>query len=162
MKTLKQLISLFKSIVSPVTQGNHRLILFAAAVKALHTDASPNDVAPDEYGCAETVYDILDTAFPLSVGFPFTVSTSQLYRALVSSNKFIKIETPLEGDIVISPTGYGNGGLTNGHVGIKGEGEKIMSNSSATGTFEENYTMETWKARYVGLGGYPMEFFRRV
>lgn len=162
MKTLKQLIALFKSIWSPVTQGNNRLILLAAAFKALGTDASPADVAPDELGCAETVYDILATAFPSNVGFSFTVSTSQLYRSLLASSKYMQIDQPLEGDIVISPTGYGNGNLSNGHVGIKGELDKIMSNSSDTGTFVENYTVETWRARYVAIGGYPMVFFRRI
>ncbi|MES2409550.1 MAG: hypothetical protein V4509_04620 [Patescibacteria group bacterium] len=162
MKTLKQLIALFKNAVSPITVGNNRLILFATAVKALGTDASPADVAPDEVGCAETIYDILGAAFPLNVGFAFTVSTSQLYRSLLASPKYIRIDQPLEGDIVISPSGYGNGGLSNGHVGIKGELDKIMSNSSATGTFEENYTMQGWKDRYVAIGGYPMAFFRRV
>lgn len=162
MKTLKQLIALFTKALSPVTQGNNRLILFATAVKALRTDASPADVAPDELGCAETIYDILASAFPLNVGFPFTVSTSQLYMSLRTCDKYILVDQPLEGDIVISPSGYGNGALSNGHIGIKGELDKIMSNSSATGTFEENYTMDTWKARYVGIGGYPMVFFRRV
>lgn len=162
MKTLKQLIALFKNAISPVTVGNNRLILFATAVKALGTDASPSDVAPDEVGCAETVYDILLRAFPFSVGFPFTVSTSQMYRGLTQSNRYIRIDSPLEGDIVISPTGYGNGGLSNGHVGIKGERDIIMSNSSDSGKFEENYTMDAWKARYAGLGGYPVCFFRRV
>lgn len=160
-KSLRQLIALFKSPVSPVTQGNSRLILFATAVKALGTDASPHDVAPDEYGCAETVWDVLDsTGLPNDI--PFTVSTNQLYKGLLASKYFIKVDQPLEGDILISPTGYGNGNLSNGHVGIIGQLPAIMSNSSATGKFEENYTLDTWKARYVDIGGYPMAYFRRV
>lgn len=162
MKTLRQLLALFTSPVNPLTYNNSRLYLFAVALKYIGTDASPNDVAPDELGCAETVYDILQTAFPLNVGFPFVISTSKLYDALKISSKYIKIDQPLEGDIVISPTGYGNGNLSNGHVGIKGEGDKIMSNDSSTGLFKENYTMADWKKRYVTLGGYPMVYFRRV
>jgi len=117
-KTLKQLVQLFKNAISPVTAGNNRLILFATAVKALGTDASPNDVAPDEYACAETVWDILAMAFPLNVGFPFTVSTNQLYKFLKNCSQYIQVDNPLEGDIIISPTGYGNGVLPNGHTGI--------------------------------------------
>ncbi len=162
MKTLKQLIKLYKNIVNPVTQGNNRLILYAAALDCLGKDASPQDVAPDEVGCAETVYDILASAFPLKVGFSLEISTSKLYDALKVSKKFIKIDQPLQGDIVISPTGYGNGKLSNGHVGIKGEDDVIMSNDSATGLFLENYTVTTWKKRYVTLGGYPMLYFRRI
>lgn len=162
MKSLKQLLSLFSNIINPVTQGNNRLILFATAVKALGTDASPNDIAPDELGCAETVYDILSTAFPFNVGFPFLISTSKFYDAIKVSSKYIKVDQPLEGDIVLSPSGHGNGKLSNGHIGVKGELDKIMSNSSATGKFMENFTMQTWKDRYVKLGGYPMLYFRRV
>lgn len=162
MKSLKQLLQLFKNTVNPLTQGNNRLILFATAISCLGIDASPQDIAPDELGCAETVYDILARAFPLNVGFPLVISTSKLYDALKSSSKYIKIDQPLEGDIIISPTGYGNGGLSNGHVGIKGELDKIMSNSSFTGKFEENYTIVTWKARYTDIGGYPMFYFRRT
>jgi len=33
------------------------------------------------------------------------------------------------------------------------------SNNSATGLFEENFTLETWKKRYVDNGGFPMLFF---
>ncbi len=148
-KTIRQLLNLFKNILNPITMGNNRLTLFAVALRVLGTDASPHDVAPDELGCAETIYDILLTAFPFRVGFSFTVSTYTLYNALRSSKKYIKVDMPLEGDIVISPTGYGSGGLSNGHVGIKGELDKIMSNSSSTGKLEENYTMKTWKERYV-------------
>lgn len=162
MKSLKQLVQLFMNYVNPVTIGNNRLILFAVAVKCLGTDASPNDVAPDEYGCAETVYDVLQRAFPLNVGFPFTVSTYTLYNAIRASKQYIKVDQPLEGDIVISPTGYGNGNLPNGHVGIKGEKDLIMSNNSNTGKFEENYTLDGWKLRYVDKGGYPMLYFRRI
>lgn len=162
MKSLKQLLALFSNIINPVNEGNNRLILFSAAVKALGTDASPNDVAPDEYGCAETVWDVLSMAFPFNVGFAFTVSTNQMYKRLSNSPLYIRVDQPLEGDIVISPTGYGNGKLPNGHVGIKGEDNKIMSNNSSNGMFEENYTMAGWKARYVTKGGYPMAYFRRV
>lgn len=162
MKTLKQLLALFGQIINPINEGNNRLILFSAAVSSLGTDASPNDVAPDEYGCAETVWDILALAFPFKVGFPFTVSTNQMFKYLSGSPLYIQIDQPAEGDIVISPTGYGNGKLPNGHVGIKGENDTIMSNDSFSGTFGENYTLSTWKSRYVDLGGYPMVFFRRV
>lgn len=160
MFSLKYLISLFKSPISPVTKGNNRLILFAAAVKCIGTDASPNDIAPDELACAETINAIHKLAFGFEIGG--TVSTSQLYKALKSSKYFIQVDQPLEGDIVISPSGYGNGKLSNGHVAIKGELDKLMSNNSPTGTFEENYTMDTWKKRYVTLGGYPMLSFRRI
>src|SRR3954462_12894985 len=59
---------------------------------------------------------------------------------------------PPSGDIVISPTGYGNGSMPNGHVGIIGDNGQIMSNNSATGLWDIHFTLASWKARYVDQG----------
>ncbi len=140
--------------------GSARSMLYLTAISCLGKDASPNDIAPDEYGCAETVNAIHKIAFGAEIGGD--VSTYRLYAALLSHKRFIGVDVPDKGDIVISPTGYGNGKMTNGHVGIVSEGGRIMSNSSDSGLFLENYTLESWKLKYVVGGGYPMKFFRRV
>ena len=158
--SLKELLKLFKPMINPINEKNNRLILFSFAVQALGTDASPNDVAPDEFGCAESINQIHQNAFGFQIGGG--LSTYRMYKALLESLFFIKIDQPSEGDIVISPTGYGNGKLPSGHVGIVGERGKIMSSSSATGRFEENYTIKTWENRYRKIGGYPIHYFRRV
>lgn len=167
--SLKELLAKFSSIINPVTQGNNRLVLYDEALKCIGTDASPNDVAPDEVGCAETVSDLLIGAFGYNVGIAFTVSTNTLYKELLASRSFIQVDRPLEGDIIISPTGYGNGGLSNGHVGIMDtidntnfDNSLIMSNDSATGKFLQNYTLGRWKARYQQIGKYPVAFFRKL
>lgn len=152
-----------------VTKGNNRLTIYATALSFLGKDASPNDVAPDEYGCAETVYDILRAALGFNVGISFTVSTNSLYNELKASKAYIQTDQPLEGDIWISPTGFGSGALPNGHVAIVGrvdnnsaDNTQLMSNDSATGNFMQNYTVSTWKKRYVDLGGYPCFIFRKI
>lgn len=167
--TLAKLLSLFKSIFNPITQGNNRLLIYATALSYLGKDASPNDVAPDEYGCAETVYDILQDALGRNVGISFTVSTNALYNELRTSKAYVQTDQPLEGDIWISPTGLGNGNLPNGHVAIVGQVDNttlgntlLMSNNSATGNFLQNYTIQTWEDRYVTLGGYPCFIFRKI
>lgn len=164
--SLKQLVGLFTNPISPITEGNNRLILFAYAVKALGTDASPDDVAPDEYGCADTVCNILIKAFGVKKNIAFTVSTNLLFNELEKSPYYTRVDQPLSGDIIISPTGYGDGRLPNGHVGIIGQitGDNIviMSNDSMTGKFLENYNLKTWRARYIAKGGYPVYFFRRI
>lgn len=139
---------------------NNRTKLFNTAVKSLGIDASPNDLAPDEVGCAETVNAIFKATFGKEVGGG--LSTGLMYKALKDDKRFIKVDQALPGDIIISPTGYGTGGLSNGHVGIVGENESIMSSSSATGTFESNYTLKKWVARYRDKGGYPIYFFRVI
>ena len=139
----------------------NRVVLYETALGFIGVDASPNDMAPDELGCADTVCSILEAAFPNNAGFPHVISTTQLYRSLQNSPLYEMVTAPLHGDIVISPTGYGNGSLANGHVGIKGMGLNILSNSSASGDFISNFTMDSWRARYVTKGGFPMVFYRR-
>lgn len=134
--------------------------LYMIALTCLGVDASPNDIAPDEYGCAETVNAIHTRAFGAPIGGD--VSTYRLYSAIRVHSRFIGSDTPRRGDIVLSPSGYGNGKLSNGHVGIVGDNGVIMSNDSKTGLFTENFTLDSWRKRYVDLGGYPMLFFRRV
>lgn len=158
LKRLVVLLSAYLAHPDPTPQGK----LFITAVCSLGTDASPNDVAPDEYGCAETVDTIHKKAFGLYVGGRLTLSTAVLYSILKTSRKWRKVDDPTPGCIVISPTGYGSGALSNGHVGIVSADGKIMSNTSATGRFEENYTLDTWRKRYVAVGGFPMDFFQKV
>lgn len=154
-----RLIGLLKAyIASPDPTASGRFYIIA--VSCLGSDASPNDIAPDEYGCAETINAIHKKVFGFEIGGG--LSTYLLYNVLLTSKYFIKIDSPKAGDIVISPTGYGNGKLSNGHVGIVGKENVIMSNDSATGLFLENYTLDKWRARYVALGGYPMAYFRRI
>jgi hypothetical protein len=134
--------------------------LYTTAVRCLGVDASPNDVAPDEYGCAETVNAIHRLAFGFDIGGD--VSTHRMFEALEYSRYFTRVEQPLPGDIIISPTGYGNGKLSSGHVGIMDFDGVIMSNNSWTGRFERNYNLTTWRERYVGIGGFPVLFYRRI
>jgi hypothetical protein len=37
-----------------------------------------------------------------------------------------------------------------------------MSNNSDTGRWDIHYTLATWKARYVDIGGFPLVYFRRM
>lgn len=155
----KKLLELLSLRQAPQGRTN-REKLYNTAVSCLGTDASPNDVAPDEYGCAESVNEVHKKCF----GFPIggELSTYKMYAVLKSSPLFTKVDSPLNGDIIISPTGYGNGDLSNGHVGIMSTMGNIMSNNSRTGKFEQNYDLLSWNNRYKKIGGYPVDFFRRV
>jgi hypothetical protein len=86
-------------------------------------------------------------------------STKLMYEILEKSDRFIPVEYSLPGDIVISPTGYGNGNLPNGHVGIVGK-YGIMSNNSETGFWELNYTLVGWIKQFRTFGGFPVRFYR--
>lgn len=137
----------------------NRVKLYETALSFLGTDASPLDEAPDEYGCADSVSKVVLKCFPGTI--KGSLSTAELYNQFNTSNQFAKVSQFRFGDIIISPTGMGHG-LPNGHVGILGEGEEIMSNTSATGLWTQNYTVTSWVARYRTLGGYPIFFFRKL
>lgn len=138
-----------------------RELLVQMAITHLGTDASPNDLAPDELGCAETVNAIYKKLYGVEIGGG--VSTYYLFKALREHKDFKRVDAPMPGDIAISPTGYSaSKTVPNGHVGIVGFNGSIMSNDSRTGTFEQNFTLDSWKRYYIDRGRYPMQFFRRV
>lgn len=143
-----------------------REAIYSAAVSFLGKDASPNDLAIDDYGCADSVCGVLTKAL-VYPGFEWTVSTLTLYTTMKKSLDYIEVDAShaKRGDILISPTGMSsipNTPVSNGHTGVVGDGETIMSNNSAKGIWESNYTFKTWSDRYVRKGGYKMHFFRKV
>lgn len=126
----------------------------------LNKDASPRDIAPDTLGCAESVSNIIKTAFG---DMKIHTSTIALKSALIANSKFRAILGGyLPGDVIISPTGSGNGKLKNGHAGIFVADGRIASNDSDTGLFQDNYSLDAWVSRYRTLGGFKIYIFRRV
>ena len=128
----------------------NRIKLYEAPRSFIGTDASPNDLAPDELGCAETVNEIIREALGEYLHADNRLSTYWLYKALRESQNFKEVFIPVSGLIVILPIGYGtrrnpDGTLAspNGHVGIVMLDGKIASNDSRTGKFEENYTIDS-------------------
>lgn len=149
------------SQLPPPEGSSNRERLFYAAVKNLGTDASPNDVAPDEYGCVESVACIFRQCFGYSIGEE--LSTYRLYEVLRKSPLWtlIPISAALRGDLILSPSGLGNGTIS-GHTGYIGENGLIMSNDSATGLFSTKYDLKKWLERYQQKGGMPVFCFRKV
>lgn len=157
---LKEKFSLWKTILdltSKLAKAKPRSdALYQAALSFLGTDASPYDQAPDMVGCADSVSAVIQKVLP---GFPTIVSTLSLYLYLKNDPRFREVSAPVPGAIIISPTGMSDTKkLANGHTGICGEGNKIMSNNSYKGLWEQNYTTETWRARYEAAG-YPIFYF---
>ena len=114
----------------------------------------------NEFGCAESVNNVVFKAFGDYAGGD--LSTARMYLAIQNNWKFAQVTTPIKGDIIISPTGYGNGSMPNGHTGIMGDNGQIMSNNSDTGIWDIHYNLASWKARYVDQGGFPQIYFRRM
>jgi hypothetical protein len=121
-------------------------------------DASPNDLAPDELGCADTVSAIVHEAFP---DFPANIlSTVVLNANLKAHPKFKLVKDPQPGDIIVSPTV----GKTVGHTGICFEEARIASNNSFgpnKGRFTNNYSLAKWGSTFESKKGLAIHLYRR-
>ena len=85
--------------------------------------------------------------------------TYTLSDVLSRHPRFKKLNAPLPGCVILSPTGKGKAG-TVGHVGfVDLDGKSILSNSSYTGRFERNYTLDSWHKRYTVGFGIPPEYY---
>lgn len=129
-----------------------RKLIYQTALDTLGVDASPNDLAPDELGCAESVTNILNR----TVGTRIITGTWTLNQYFLGSDDWETVYDPQPGDIVISPTGEGGKGKV-GHTGIVGQNGIIMSNSSYTGKWSANYTVDSWREYYKT---FPTYFYR--
>ncbi|MCG8668622.1 MAG: hypothetical protein MI867_04345, partial [Pseudomonadales bacterium] len=90
--------------------------LYEAAVASLGTDASPNDAAPDELGCADTVSNIIKRVVP---SFPVITGTWTLWDRFEKDDRFERIAAIERGAIIICATVPGK--PFPGHVGIMGD-----------------------------------------
>jgi len=131
--------------------------LYRRAVACLGKDVAPTQ---NEYGCAEAVNHVHKLEFGDEIGGD--VSTTKLYDAIRKRDDFVNVAIPRRGDIIISPTGYGNGRIYNGHTGYVHDNGNIMSNDSRTGLFLINYTIRNWKKTYGEIGGFPCLFYRKI
>ena len=98
-KSIIKIEGYIKPDVEPQTPQEEMLAL---AKKYVGTDASPNDVAPDELGCAESVSCLIQKIYP---NFPTEVSTTKLYKRMLADSRFEKTLKLEAGNILISPLG---------------------------------------------------------
>lgn len=132
--------------------------IYQEALLWLGKDASPNDKANDELGCAESVSTIVRRVVP---SFPIMLGTADMLAYLKKNKQWKATLEPKPGNIIVSATGTGNGSIR-GHCGIHAGGGKIMSNRSATGKWEQNFTVESWVKRYRTGGGMAVYYFEVV
>lgn len=128
------------------------------AEQFIGVDASPNDIAPDELGCAESVSSIVNVMLE---DFKIEPATWLLKDQLDVDPRFERVMDAQRGDIIMSPTFSGNGKVI-GHTGIFSSPEEIMSNVSASGTWEHSHTLQKWVDYYRGQGALKIYFYRFV
>ena len=136
---------------------NKGYILYEVAKGCIGKDMAPLE---NEYGCAEAVNAVFKKAFGVEIGGG--LSTYNMFMSLKNPLRFQRVFIPDLGCIIISPTGFGNNNISNGHVGIVSSDNKIMSNTSKGGLWKENFTMQSWEERYKIQGGYPIYFYKII
>jgi hypothetical protein len=124
----------------------------------LGKDVTPSDLVPDMVACADTVTTLIRIVDP---SFPLVSGTWTLYDILEHRKDYQKVSEPSPETIIISPTGMGNGTMS-GHVGIIMEDGVIASNDSNSGRFLKNYTLDTWRRRYVNHGDLPVLMYKKI
>lgn len=148
---IKQTTMVVQEKIKEVINPREKLLI--AAKEWLGKDASPDEKAPDDLACAESVSNILRSIYP---DFPIIISTAELRKQLNKDTRFKSTLDIKPGCILVSPTGSGNGTIPNGHTGIFLTGDRIASNSSKSGLWEDNYSLDEWIAYYRDKGGFPL------
>lgn len=165
MRRIQSVLSFLLAFFQTKRMPTNRELFYNMALAFVGSDASPNDLAPDELGCAESVDNIYFRLFGQHICNNF-LSTYWMYKELKDGERFERVseEDALEGDIIISPTQ----GTNTGHVGIIGKNGVIMSNNSfkdsggVRGIFDENYTLASWKRYFFDKKGLGIHYFRLV
>ena len=153
-----RLLQLLQNFLQKPDYSNAGRIYLACLAK-LGKDASPRDLAPDSLGCAESVSEIIHTVFP---EVPIITGTWTFWEYMKKNSRFQETFYPSMGCIIISPSGTSSKGAKNGHIGIFGDNEIIMSADSRNGLFLENWTLKSWKLYYQDKLGFPIYFFRVI
>ena len=157
LKIADLMLQILRLQTANANKPNKRLVLYEMARACIGKDMA---LIQNELGCAEAVNGVFEKAFGTPVGGG--ASTYQMYGVLRKDKRFQRVFSPLAGDIIISPTGYGNGSIKNGHVGIMDEKENIMSNNSLDGLWKVTHTLSSWQEKYGAWGGFPIEFYRVI
>lgn len=144
----------------PMPTPTHSDILYQTAAGCLGTHQTLNPSVPNDVGCAEAWSSVAKKAGVLDIPATGIAGTANLYLWLTSNPAFKRVTSPLPGDTIISPTGYGNGSVE-GHVGFIAK-SGILSNNSDNGLFQEKWTLPAWNAHYGVAGELPVAFFRWV
>jgi hypothetical protein len=124
-----------------------KLLARAKADVGVLSTADDSGTDHGNLGCADAVSRILHDELGFSL--PKTLSTDELYDELRFGGwNEVELRTP--GAVIVSPSSP----VMHGHTGIVGEDEVIYSNSSATGLWAQNWTVDRWVNYYVRCGSY--------
>jgi hypothetical protein len=137
-----------KTTEGPIPAPAFSQSILEAALVDVGKLSTRNDAGTDHgnLGCADAVTRILHD----QLGLPIekTLSTDELYDELRKAG-WKEVSTATPGAIIVSPTN----GQMDGHTGVIGENGLIYSNSSATGLWSQNFTVDRWLEHYKSCMG---------
>ncbi|MEK7578267.1 MAG: hypothetical protein AAB456_00915 [Patescibacteria group bacterium] len=149
------------------TEATKKLHITALAWKGKDVtpldDKVPSGV-PDDVACVEVLNQLCKMAWGEPAGGGN--STYLLYYALKDSKKFVEVTNPLPGDIILSPSGFGDPAslVKSGHTGVVTNDNKILSNISYgidAGKLGDVYDLWSWQYKW-GKAGFPIKYYRRL
>lgn len=150
--------------IKTITQVIKRLLSMKPTLsdivrKNLNIDVTPRDTTPDSVACVDVGTTILRQLYPEVPHMESTIVADKWFSN--PENGWVKISTPEENCIVISPTE----GPRIGHFGFVMANGLIASNNSFgiyAGKITENYTWQTWLNKFKGQLGLEVNLYRKA
>lgn len=136
--------------------------LYAKSKSLLGQELTPGDEIPDVVGCVANLQEVYRRTTGRYIGNGSALySTKALKDWMLKDKNFTQPSEPLPGDILVYPTGEGNGNVSNGHCFVVGKRD-WMSNNSFNGLWSADFTEAKARAFYEKKGGFTPYIFRPV
>lgn len=144
--------------IKPMTKSEE---LAKLAKEKIGTDFTDDKIVPDDVSCVFATTTILNELDP---DIPIMYHTKVFQDWLAGSLKFQEIYEPEAGSIVICATGTNTRPdiISNGHTGIYLDDFNIVSNSSESGLWQQNYDRLSWRQRFYYRGGFVIRLFKKI
>ena len=160
---LKNIIPLYNELIQKKNPMND--FIYYKAKSFLGRHLTLDESVPKETGCAQAVSYVLK-ACGYDVGAKGISGTYELNEWLKKNAKVVRESDIMEGDIICSATGTGNGKIR-GHVGVIAKENLvykndfgIMSNDSQTGLWRVNWSYKQWCGYYKKYGALSTNIYR--
>ncbi len=112
---------------------------------------------PFVVGCGQAMSYVLRQIAPDLIPLKGISGTAEWATKMANSSRFEEVPIPEVGSIIVSITGTGKG-IIRGHIGVVGKNH-IMSNRSADGTWEADWTHQHWIMYYHIFGGLQTKYY---
>lgn len=133
-------------------------VVYEVAKASLGQDLTPRDEISDEVACVVQWEEIIHKALGYYLGGEKPeASTWGLFNLLEKDPRWKAISAPQKGCTILYVTGTGNDKVR-GHALIMGE-KWAMSNTSANGLWQANYTLDGLKRRFETSGGMSPHYY---